>query len=95
MGEVYHFSPKSAYSVRNIVEIISKKMGLDFDKVTETVGERLGQDAQYVIDSSKTHSELGWHPEISLDEGLREVINWVDENWQTILSEPLEYIHEP
>lgn len=95
VGEVYHLSPKSGYSVRGIVEMISKKMGLDFVQVTETVGERLGQDARYVIDSTKARNELGWKPRISIDEGLDEVIEWINHDWKTIVQQPFEYIHQP
>ena len=95
VGEIYHLSPESGCSVRSIVEMISKKMGLDFDQVTETVGERLGQDARYVIDSTKARNELGWKPCISIDEGLDEVIEWINHDWKTIVQQPLEYIHQP
>lgn len=95
VGEIYHFSPKSGYSVRSVVEMISKKMGLGFDESTESVGERLGQDARYVIDSTKARNELGWKPRISIDEGLDEVIEWINHDWKTIVQQPHEYIHQP
>lgn len=95
VGEIYHLSPESGCSVRGIVEMISKKMGLDFDQVTETVGERLGQDARYVIDSTKARNELSWKPRISIDEGLDEVIEWINHDWKTIVQQPHEYIHQP
>jgi dTDP-glucose 4,6-dehydratase len=94
-GEIYHLSPKSGYSIRSIVEMIAKKMGLAFDEITETVGERLGQDAQYVIDSTKARDELNWKPHTSIDEGLDEVIEWINHDWGTIIQQPLEYIHKP
>ena len=93
--EIYHLSPQSGHSIRSIVEMIAKKMGLAFDEVTETVGERLGQDAQYVIDSTKARNELSWKPHISIDKGLDEVIEWINHDWKTIIQQPLEYIHKP
>lgn len=95
VGEIYHLSPDSGYSVRSIVEMIAGKMGLAFDEVTESVGERLGQDAKYVIDSTKARNELSWKPHISIDEGLDEVIEWINHDWETIIQQPLEYVHKP
>ncbi len=95
VGEIYHLSPQSGYSVRDIVEMIALKMGLDFNKVTETVSERLGQDAQYVIDSTKARNELDWKPQITIEEGLDEVIEWVNSDWETIIQQPLDYIYRP
>ena len=94
-GEIYHLSPQSGYSIRSIVKMIAEKMGLAFDEVTESIGERLGQDAQYVIDSTKARNELSWKPHISIDEGLDEVIEWINRDWETIIQQPLEYIHQP
>ncbi len=79
----------------SIVEMIAGKMGLDFNQATEVVSERLGQDARYVIDSTKARNELGWEPHISIDEGLDEVIEWINRDWETIIQQPLEYIHQP
>jgi dTDP-glucose 4,6-dehydratase len=65
----------------------------DFATAAVTVGERLGQDAAYVIDSSRARNELGWRPQIDLDDGLHEVVSWVEENFDQICSQPLEYRH--
>ena len=92
-GRMYHLSPDQGYAVRDIVGRICQLMHRDFVAATETVGERLGQDAAYVIDSSRAREELGWRPEIEIDAGLREVVEWVDVNWQEISGQPLEYRH--
>ena len=94
-GSVYHLSPESGYSVRDIVRGICKLMGLDFEASTVAVDERLGQDAAYVIDSSLARDELGWGQKVSLEEGLTEVVQWVDRNWEEIKTTPLEYVHKP
>ena len=46
-----------------------------------------------VIDSTKARTELGWKPIISLQEGLTDVVDWVNGNWSAIQVQPLEYRH--
>ncbi len=94
-GSIYHFSPGRGYAVRDIVRSICEMTGRDFDSCTATVGERLGQDAAYIIDSRRARKELGWRPKIAIQKGLARVIKWVDENWDEIQKEPLEYVHKP
>lgn len=95
LGSIYHLSPESGYEVRDVVRKICDLMGRDFEASTISVGERLGQDAAYVIDSSRARDELGWYPKITLDEGLADVIDWVEDYWEQIQKEPLDYIHKP
>jgi len=92
-GTIYHLSPDRGYAVRDVVRMICDLMGRDFEASTVAVGERLGQDAAYVIDSTRAREELGWSPKISLEKGLAEVIAWVEDNWEQIQKEPLEYVH--
>ena len=94
VGELYHLSPDAGVAVRDVVSLICDRMGRPFDDATRSVDERPGQDAAYVIDSSKARRELGWSPCISLREGLDEVVNWVDTQWDDIQRQPLSYEHK-
>jgi len=94
-GEIYHLSPDSGVAVRDVVRIIAESLGKRFEDVTETVAERPGQDAAYVIDSTKARTELGWAPQIGLREGIGEVIDWIDANWETVRDLPANYVHRP
>ena len=59
------------------------------------MNERLGQDAFYIIDSAKIRNELNWKPKIGFEQGLNEVILWVEENFDELQKFPGEYIHKP
>lgn len=93
-GELYHFSPAQGVAVREVVQQICTLKGLDFAQHTESVTERPGQDKVYVIDSSKARTAFGWRDEITLDQGLQEVIDWVEHYWSEIQEEPLHYVHK-
>ncbi len=93
-GEVYHFSPDAGIAVSDVVKKICQQMGKDFKAVTRDVAERLGQDNAYVIDSSKARRELNWKPQITFDQGLEDVLSWIERNWEKIRQLPVEYIHQ-
>jgi dTDP-glucose 4,6-dehydratase len=93
VGELYHLSPDSGVEVKQVVRTICGRLGTPFERATRTVDERPGQDAAYVIDSTKARTELGWKPVVSLEEGLTDVVDWVNENWAAIQAQPLEYRH--
>lgn len=76
-GKCYNVGPERGIAIRDLVQKITSKMGKQFEDVVEMAPDRLGQDAQYILNSSKIKSELGWEPSISLDEGLDETIGWV------------------
>lgn len=77
VGRCFNLGPAQGTPIRTLVEMIISKMGLKFEDVVEMAPDRLGQDAQYLIDSTRIHKELGWTPKISLDEGISDTINWV------------------
>lgn len=93
-GEIYHFSPDQGVEVREVVKQICRLMGIPFASATKAVEERLGQDKAYIIDSTKARTYLGWKPEISLEEGLKQTFEWVDFHFSSIVKEPLQYIHK-
>lgn len=93
-GLIYHLSPEKGISVRDLVHMIAKKMNVSFENVTCTVGERLGQDAAYLLDAGRAKSQLGWKTEVSMEQGIQGVIHWIEENWPQIQGQPLEYLHK-
>lgn len=95
VGQIYHLSPESGISIRDLVTRISTIMGKRLEDVAEAVGERPGQDAAYVIDSSRAREEFGWRPQIGMDEGLADVVQWIQCCWEDIQRQPHEYEHKP
>ena len=94
IGEIYHISPQKGIAVRDVVQRICALMGKDLSGSVREVGERTGQDSVYEIDSTKIRRELGWAPSISLEAGLKGVIDWVNAGWPQIRRLPLEYRHK-
>ena len=94
-GETYHISPDKGHSVKEIVKQICSLLKKDFKKSTESVEERQGQDAAYIINSNKARQQFSWNPSIDLKEGLSSTIAWIEKNWEDIQNEALEYIHKP
>ncbi len=95
IGERYHLSPTTGTAVRDIVAAIAARLGKGLADVSVDVADRPGQDAAYVIDSTKVLREFGWQPERSLEAGLGGVIDWVDENWPLIREMPLNFEYIP
>ena len=93
-GEIYHISRKELYSIKNLVAMICEKMGTSFEAAAEIAGTRLGLDAAYILDSAKAETEFGWKPKITLEEGINEVVQWIEDNWASVSNEPLEYQHQ-
>lgn len=93
-GESYHISTGETISIRSLIEIICELTNRRFDQLAEEVGERLGKDQAYLLDSGKVRSELGWRDSIPLADGLRETLAWIDANLATLKSLPSDYIHK-
>jgi dTDP-glucose 4,6-dehydratase len=94
-GQTYHISTDEIVTVRALVEKICEKLGADFNTCVEVVGERLGKDAAYMLDSSKLRTTLGWHVQVGLDEGLDECIAWVRKNLDEMKTMHWDYLHKP
>lgn len=95
LGRIYHLSPDHGIAVRDVVQQVAAKLDKPFDEVCDVVDERPGQDAAYVIDSTVARETFGWEPQISFDEGLDEVLQWVERYWGEIQQQPLAYEHKP
>jgi len=92
--DIFHFSTKETISIRALVEKIAAQLDIAFEACVKIVDERPGKDAAYLLDSSKASKELAWEPDISLDEGIDEVITWVKDNLSTLKALPPDYVHK-
>jgi len=95
IGETYHISTNEIVAIREVVQRICARLGARFEDAVEVVGDRLGKDAAYLLDSSKLRNELGWTDRISLDQGIDDCIAWVRKNFDTLKQQPLDYVHKP
>lgn len=87
-GEIYNVGGHNEMRNIDIVRLICKKLGKPESLITY-VTDRKGHDMRYAIDPTKIHSELGWLPETSFDEGIEKTINWYLNNrewWENIIS---------
>jgi dTDP-glucose 4,6-dehydratase len=76
LGKVYNAGPPEPISIRDLVARVADTMGIPFEQLCEMTEDRLGQDSQYWLDSSAIREDVGWEPQIGLDEGLREMVDW-------------------
>ncbi len=94
-GEIYHFATAKNISIYNLVKMIAEQLGVNLETSIEIVGDRLGKDFVYQLDSLKAKTELGWNDQVSLEQGIEETIGWVKDNMTVLNEQPLNYIHKP
>jgi len=83
-GETYNIGGDNEWKninlVRKICDILNEEVGdgpeSDFKSLITFVTDRPGHDFRYAIDASKIKRKLGWQPEGSFEERLRETIRW-------------------
>jgi dTDP-glucose 4,6-dehydratase len=92
MGEIYNAGVDKPISMRDIVEIVAKCLDKNFDDVVNITKGRTGEDAQYWLSSKKLFKDTGWKPEISIEEGIKETVDWVKKNMNNFENENLEFI---
>src|SRR5882672_3483169 len=93
-GEAYHISTRRIISVRDLVRMICERMKARFEECVEVVGERLGKDAAYRLNSDKIRGQLGWRDQISLEQGIDETIAWVERWLSDLKQQPFDYAHK-
>lgn len=71
--------------VRRICALMDDRrpQGAPHDRLITFVPDRPGHDARYAIDPTRIETELGWHPAVTLDQGLARTVDWflANESW--------------
>ncbi len=94
-GETYHISTRDYLSIRDLVEKIAILTDVEFSKLAEVTGDRLGKDQAYLLESKKLREDLDWTDQINLDMGLRDTLCWIDKNLEILRMQNADYIHKP
>lgn len=83
VGEVYNIGGNNEKTNIDLVRLIIKTLGKSEDLI-EYVKDRPGHDRRYAIDNTKITTELGWKPEYTFEDGIKETIEWYLDNTQWI-----------
>ncbi len=78
-GEVYNIGGGRELNNLEITNLILESMGASSSSV-EFVEDRKGHDMRYSVNWSKIRSELGYTPQVSFENGLKETIDWYRNN---------------
>lgn len=96
IGETYCIGGASERENIWIVKKVLELLGKD-ESMIEYVKDRAGHDRRYAINYSKIERELGWHPEVTLEDGLEKTVEWFKENeawWKNIKSGAYQEYYE-
>lgn len=80
-GEIYNIGGGTELSNAELTRKILSLMDKDESSI-EYVEDRLGHDLRYSVNIAKISRELGYKPLVDLEVGLRETVEWYQENEQ-------------
>lgn len=91
LGTIYNAGPPNPISIRALVEKVAVALQMKFEDICEITGDRLGQDSRYWLDSSTIKRAVSWEPQISLEEGLAEMVAWGRKYLDQLKDWPMDY----
>jgi dTDP-glucose 4,6-dehydratase len=95
VGDIFHLATTHSISICALAKLIAERLGIDFERHVEIVGDRLGKDAAYLLDAAHAREALDWEAAIELADGLDETIAWARANLDKLRALPWQYIHTP
>jgi dTDP-glucose 4,6-dehydratase len=78
-GEVYNIGGGREITNNEITSLILEAMGADESSI-QYIADRKGHDFRYSVDWTKINREIGYEPQVTFEDGLRETIQWYREN---------------
>ena len=94
VGKTYHISTNEIISIKNLVKKIGTITKKKFTNLVNISRDRIGKDDTYNLSSKKIRTELQWSPAISIDEGIKKTLKWIDDNYAVLKKEKINYIHK-
>lgn len=103
-GETYNVGGEEEWRnidlIKEIIRIIAEIKGVEkasLESLISYVTDRPGHDHRYAIDCTKIRTELGWKPDHTFSQGIRETILWYIENaasWLKPIQQKMEQRHQ-
>jgi dolichol-phosphate mannosyltransferase len=79
-GAVYNVGTGKQTSLREIVDLARRVMNIAATPAWESMPDRVWDTSVWLADNTKIRRELGWQPQVSLEDGLRKTIGWFQEH---------------
>ena len=97
-GETYNIGGNNEVKNLDLVRMLCKLMDelasnlpvSPCEELINFVKDRPGHDRRYAIDATKIKTELGWTPAVTVEQGLRQTVEWYLTHrdwWEPLLSE--------
>lgn len=83
VGGIYNIGTSVERTNLDVVEAIctaiAQRMDMDLTELRERIRfvvDRPGHDRRYAIDTGRARSEIGWHPRMEFDRGIKQTVEW-------------------
>ncbi len=96
IGEIYNIGIENEQKNIDIVRLILK-LTEKSESLIEYIKDRPGHDRRYSLSTKKITEELGWKPQISFEEGIRQTVDWFRKNefwWKAVKSGEYQKYYE-
>jgi dTDP-glucose 4,6-dehydratase len=105
LGETYNVGGNNEVKNIDLVKMLCQLMDelapdlpvRPSEKLITFVKDRAGHDRRYAIDATKIKTELGWMPSVTVEEGLRQTVEWFlthESWWKPLLSQEYQTYYQ-
>jgi dTDP-glucose 4,6-dehydratase len=79
VGETYNVGSGVEATIEEIADLVLDTLGKPHS-LKAIVPDRPGHDRRYLLDAGKLGRDLGWEPQIPFTRGVRETVEWYEQN---------------
>jgi dTDP-glucose 4,6-dehydratase len=86
VGETYNIGGRQERPNLELIQLLLRVLGEmrpdlgNLERLITLVTDRPGHDWRYALNIDKINRQLGWHPQVSLEQGLRQTVAWYLDN---------------
>lgn len=79
-GEIYNVCSGKAFSIKKIISLFLEISGVNFDVKQDPKRIKVTDIPTHMGENKKIRKQTGWHPEISLEETLKDLLEYYSSN---------------